>query len=350
MTWSDTGLPGLCPDQEAALGGEGTPLVAAFTPEPFAAALGVSTLSGLQLLADALDLQHRLPRLWAAVETLAVAPWKARKIAQATHHLSQAAAASVDAQLADRISSCGWRAIEFAVAQAIATYDPHLLQTREKHGRDAWGVRLFHRGVGTDGADDWVGTSHLEVTGDTLDLTTFHDLVCDQAAQLKALGRHRHPRCPQSQSRRGDRQPPSRPRPRHPARRLTGNRGRRCRPDRGDGRRPVAGENQALPAPDPDRPARRSTAATAATAQRDSAGFGSVERFGPATIARIKDWASRSRVTIQPVLDMSRTDAIDAHDPPAWMRELVILRDRHCVFPWCTRDARACRPGPHHPV
>ena len=49
-------------------------------------------------------------------------------------------------------------------------------------------MRLFHRGVGTDGADDWVGTSHLEVTGDTLDLTTFHDLVCDQAAQLKALG------------------------------------------------------------------------------------------------------------------------------------------------------------------
>ena len=71
-------------------------------------------------------------------------------------------------------------------------------------------------------------------------------------------------------------------------------------------------------------------------------GFGTVERFGPATIARIKDWAGRSRVTIQPVLDMARTDAVDAHDPPAWMRELVILRDRHCVFPWCTRDARAC--------
>ena len=188
VTWSDTGLPGLCPDEEAALGGEGTPLVAAFTPEPFAAALGVSTLTGLQLLADALDLQHRLPRLWAAVEALRVAPWKARKIAQATHNLSQAAAASVDAQLADRIGSCGWRAIETAVAQAIATYDPHLLETREKHGRDAWGVRLFHRGVATDGADDWVGTSHLEVTGDTLDLTTFHDLVCEQAAQLKALG------------------------------------------------------------------------------------------------------------------------------------------------------------------
>ena len=187
VTWSDTGLPGLCPEEEA-LGGVGTPLVAAFTPEPFAAALGVSTLTGFQLLADALDLHHRLPRIWAAVEALAVAPWKARKIAQATHHLSKAAAASVDAQLADRIGSCGWRAIESAVAQAIATYDPHLLETREKQGRDAWGVRLFHRGVCTDGGDGWVGTSHLEVTGDTLDLTTFHDLVCEQAAQLKALG------------------------------------------------------------------------------------------------------------------------------------------------------------------
>jgi 5-methylcytosine-specific restriction endonuclease McrA len=24
------------------------------------------------------------------------------------------------------------------------------------------------------------------------------------------------------------------------------------------------------------------------------------------------------------------------------MRELVFLRDRHCVFPWCGRDARSC--------
>ena len=38
----------------------------------------------------------------------------------------------------------------------------------------------------------------------------------------------------------------------------------------------------------------------------DGTGFGTVERFGPATIARIKDWAGRSRVTIQPVLDMAR--------------------------------------------
>ena len=41
------------------------------------------------------------------------------------------------------------------------------------------------------------------------------------------------------------------------------------------------------------------------------------------------------------MLDLNRTDAVDQHDPPPWMREQVILRDRHCVFPWCGRDARA---------
>jgi hypothetical protein len=47
---------------------------------------------------------------------------------------------------------------------------------------------------------------------------------------------------------------------------------------------------------------------------------------------------------------MRRDDAVDAHDPPAWMRELMILRDRHCVFPWRTRDARACDLDREHGV
>ena len=69
---------------------------------------------------------------------------------------------------------------------------------------------------------------------------------------------------------------------------------------------------------------------------------GEVEKLGPATIARIKEWVGHSRVSVRPVLDLARTDAVDEHDPPEWMRELVILRDQHCVFPWCSRDARAC--------
>ena len=78
-------------------------------------------------------------------------------------------------------------------------------------------------------------------------------------------------------------------------------------------------------------------------------GVGEVERLGPVTTGRIKDWLGASRATIVPVLHLSsdRADewqepAVDGHDPPESIRETVILRDRHCVFPWCRRDARAC--------
>jgi 5-methylcytosine-specific restriction endonuclease McrA len=53
-------------------------------------------------------------------------------------------------------------------------------------------------------------------------------------------------------------------------------------------------------------------------------------------------WLGTGRFTLQPVLDLAWTDAVDQHDPPAWMRELVMLRDRHCVHPYCHRSARDC--------
>src|SRR5215470_1759640 len=58
--WGDAGLPGLSECDEA-LGGEGCPRVSAFAPEPFAAALGVPTTIGMQLLADARHLHLARP-------------------------------------------------------------------------------------------------------------------------------------------------------------------------------------------------------------------------------------------------------------------------------------------------
>ena len=67
-----------------------------------------------------------------------------------------------------------------------------------------------------------------------------------------------------------------------------------------------------------------------------------VEKLGAVTMARLREWVGHHQVTIVPVVNMQRGEAVDVHDPPAWMRELVILRDGHCVFPGCTRDARSC--------
>lgn len=45
---------------------------------------------------------------------------------------------------------------------------------------------------------------------------------------------------------------------------------------------------------------------------------------------------------MKPVLDLRRTDQVDQHDPPAWMADLVWLRDPVCVFPGCHRTSRIC--------
>ncbi|MEO5651373.1 MAG: HNH endonuclease signature motif containing protein, partial [Marmoricola sp.] len=59
------------------------------------------------------------------------------------------------------------------------------------------------------------------------------------------------------------------------------------------------------------------------------------------------DWLSRltdtgGKVILRPVIDLAARSAVDRHDPPAAMREQVLLRDAHCAFPGCGRDSRAC--------
>jgi hypothetical protein len=315
--WGDAGLPGLT-DYDEALGGEGCPLVAAYAPEPFAAALGVSTTTGMQLLADALDLTHRLPTIWSRVRQLQIPVWKARRVAQATHALSPDAAAHVDAQLADRLASCGATLVDRVVAQAAATYDPQTHAESEASGHDTWDVRLAHR---TDGG--WAGTSELQATGDTLDLTRFYDLVCDQAAHLATLGDTDH----------------------------LGARKAKALGAIADAQTHLDLCGRPAPADDADPTAVRRPSLTKTRLYLhlrlsdlldQPICTGAAERLGPVTSATIRTWLGTSRASIVPVLDLTRDDAVDQHDPPPWMREIVILRDRHCVFPWCRRDARGC--------
>ena len=111
--------------KDESLGGDGTPTVAAFTPEPFALKLGISPSAGAQLIADALDLRHRLPLLWKRVQRLQVPTWQARRVAQQTHALPLAGARWVDHQLAIRTDGAlGPVITDRLVAHAIAKYDP----------------------------------------------------------------------------------------------------------------------------------------------------------------------------------------------------------------------------------
>jgi hypothetical protein len=317
--WADAGLPGLS-EWDEHLGGDGTPLVAGFAPEPFAAALGLSTIAGMRLLADALDLAHRLPTGWRRVRALEVAPWRGRRLAQASHGLSREAAAYVDSRLADRIDSCGVVLIDRTVTEAAAIYDPDEHAVAEEDAKASWDVTLHHpHGAGAAG---FAGTSYLEAAGDTLDLQKLYDLVCDHADSLARLGdpdplgARKAKALGMSADAHLDPHPTGEP-ARAPS--LTKSR-LYLHLDATDLLDPLVPHEETV----------------------TGGGTGVVERLGPATIARIKQWLDETRATIVPVLDVASDDAVDDHDPPGRMRESVILRDRHCVFPWCTRDARAC--------
>lgn len=179
-------------------------------------------------------------------------------------------------------------------AIANATQQPEQTDA-EVIDRTSWGVRLFHGPM--TGPGRWVGSSILEITGDTADLTHLYERLTTEAEKL--------PDTDTLDVRRA-----------LAVREITGG--------RTSGRVRLYVHTDITDLTD------------------DTIGVGSIERLGPLTTARIKDWVGRNAVTVVPVIRMDRTDAVDRHDPPAWMRELVILRDQHCVFPWCATDARSC--------
>ena len=302
-------------DADESLGGDGTPAVAAFTPEAFAVALGVSPSSAAGLIADALDLRHRLPTLWKRVQRLELPAWQARRVAQQTRRLSREGARWVDDQLADR-TGAGPIIVDRLVAQAIARFDPEEHEKREDRGKGSWDVGISHPAPA-----EFAGTSDLTARGDSLDLQRFFDLVCAIAHQLYLDG---------------DTDPLG------------------ARKAKALGLIAVLATGQGTLDPTPGKaPSKQSgkvkvyVHVDADDLDLDSEGgsafaVGEVERLGQATLTKIRAWVGHRQVVIRPVLNLHRGDAVDVHDPPEWMRDLVILRDTHCVFPGCRRDARSC--------
>ena len=83
-------------ESERLLAGTGTPAVAEAAVEAIGAALDVSYRSAMTMVADAVELCFRLPRLWEQVQSGRLQAWKARRVAAHTQALSSAAVGFVD--------------------------------------------------------------------------------------------------------------------------------------------------------------------------------------------------------------------------------------------------------------
>ncbi|KRF16477.1 hypothetical protein ASG90_09260 [Nocardioides sp. Soil797] len=355
-TWGD-GLPGMDGEYDAPLGGQGTPGVAQFVTEDWAAATATSRHSAKQLLADTLDLHHRLPRTHQKVEALEVELWRARRLAQETHDLSRDAARWIDELLAKE-DNWSLRNLDRAIKLGVARFHPEMLEKQTgAPGRDDWDVTVDHRA----GAQ---GTSTLCAVGSSLDLGKFHDQVADEAATMgrlgdtDTLGQRRAKALGVIADRQAtldllgllDNTPGfTEDDLTHPETGKTVTR-----------RRSYLKAKLFVHLSLADLTTMCATTATvpgtaigdgpgASTSRPASGGAGGVgvvntNMFGPATTTLIADYLKQLGVDarVTPVIDTTRAWAVDQHDPPQVMRDEVVARDAHCVHPYCNVPSELC--------
>ncbi len=123
-------------DHGLTLGGPGCPLVRESAVIELAAALGVSTTSGADQVAVALELRYRLPRLWERVSTGACPVWRARLVAEKTVALCEDGAEEVDTHVAAFAHSISYAQLDRLVEEALIRWDPHAAAEKRKAAAD----------------------------------------------------------------------------------------------------------------------------------------------------------------------------------------------------------------------
>ena len=320
-------------EHEEPIAGEGCPSVAEFSVVEFGAVLGLSSTAAKRMIGHALELRHRLPRLWARVQAGEVAAWRARRVAEATIHacpsLTIESAAWVDAQVAPFAERIGVAQLDRTVEEAIVRQGPVVLpedpERPDPPCPDSRHVTLVDEHIG------WGGTMRVEAELDLADALDLDHALKTGAAELAALGSQ----------------------------------------ESLDGRRATAlghlarhqlaldlygagaiGEDTAPPEPSEALPTARELVLhlhLAADVLGDrSLSFDPLGRLEEGQrlllLDQIKQWCgdSHTRVSVKPVIDLNREITVPGYRPTTRQIEHVRLRDGTCVFPWCTRPARRC--------
>ena len=337
------GLPGgagsgsLLGERAVPIAGAGCPLVGEFATVELAAVLDVSHEAALALMGDALDLAHRLTVLWGLVRAGRVPVHLARLAAVESRDLSPAAAAHADRLLVWQPRRLNPTRVGRLVQEARLYADPDRAVADHDDALAARRVEVTHE----QGAP---GTSEVFMVLDTADAAAFDASVTSVAATLGALGDPGGVDVRRARAA-GILADPQRALdlittdPTSPDGMDGQTNDDSTNDDAADAQAAVAEEAAFGPAAPPVATieVRVTDADLLAAGPLGRGGVATSERLGPVLLDRLAGWLVGATVTIRPVLDLGRDEARDAHDPPAWMAELVRRRDEVCVFPGCHR-------------
>ena len=311
------------------IAGEGCPAVSEFCIAEFGAVVGLSTVSAKHYLGQALELAHRLPRLWRRVRAGSCPAWKARRIADTTGHadLAPEAAAYVDRQVAPFAHKIGAVAVDRLVDEAIARFHPDRADAVARDAEDARHVTV------EDDQVSFHGTMRIEAELDLADALDFRDAVARGAKVRERLGSDESLDVRRAKA--------------------VGDMARtQLALDLGSG---GGNRSRARSRSQPDLPSAREVVlhvhlADAGLRARGLAP-GSLDRIAVveeghhlALLDQVAAWCkdSLTRVTVKPVIDLNERIWVPGYDISDRLREQVVLRDKTCVFPWCGRSARRC--------
>jgi hypothetical protein len=307
-------------DHLVEVGGDGTPRVRDLCVHELAIARQTHPLGTRATMADALDLRHRLPRVWAQVIELACEPWVACKVARMSRRLDREQVEIVDVAVAEAIGGqAPSRVLAVAEAKVIeadtATHAARLEAQRRR------------RGV-------WVGPTDLESgsrtvfsrvePSDAVWVDATLERVVDALLARPDVLRAHHPDLP------ADLDELTRDELRAIAF------GWLARPD--DVRELLAGAEDAADR----RPHHRAVVylhLSESAVNGTSDGLARVEDVGPMLLEEVVRLLGHAHVTVKPVIDLDEHTSVNAYEFPAQVRERTRLRCVGDVFPYAVGTA-----------
>ncbi len=316
-------------------GGAGTPLVGEFAAAELGCLLGRSTFAASILMADAVDVRHRLPRLWDELKTGQVRVWQVRQVASRTRAvgLTLEQAQTVDSATTPYLGSLPWSRFQDLLEAKIIEADPEGAESR----RIAAAMERF---VATGQCNEYGLKTVIAkaAAGDAI----FFVAMCDRIAQILLLEGDTDPVGARRSKALGILATPAR------ALALVTKYEATTLVEPAD---PLVEPVETTPEPDPlvepveTTPSRlvRSPAtlylhlskeAFDAALAGEARGVVRMEGVGPITVAQAREFLRHANVTIKPVIDLAADHPVDSYEVPARMREQLHLRTPSCVFPF----------------
>ncbi len=272
-------------------GADGTPAVAEFLVPELSAMLGVGDATAWHLVNDVMNLRHRHPRSWEALNQGLMPAWQARKVASmcAGAELDADAARWVDLRLESSWGRLAWGRIRRKAEGLILSADQALARRRAEAARAERYVYVRHEG---DGSSLMVGRMN---TADAVQLSRAIDTI----ANAMVLEGRREP-LPELRS--------------------------------------EALAELARPSDRGTLPRQDSTLVVHVSrgTVENGNGVAREDAVGPLLLDQIRDLLAHDRVRVLPVLDLAGDSGSDSYEIPTRIREQVRIRDPFSVFPFST--------------